>query len=157
MLIQCHAFVTVSIILRKRLTPAALARLSDTELSALEKQLIDRAVKVRKLEEAFVMKLETYGVRGTREAERERDLVGAAVAERILNPAARHYSLQEGALLVRKIRDMLGLSQAALGERIGVDQATVNRWEAGRHKIKRAMWQALNRIADEAKARPREV
>lgn len=37
----------------------------------------------------------------------------------------------EQAIDVRAIRDQLGLTQAQLGERVGVDQSTVSNWERG--------------------------
>ena len=52
---------------------------------------------------------------------------------------------------LRSRREALGLSQVAIAERLGVPQATISRWETGRHPIERGeiLRLALDRLADE--------
>jgi len=44
---------------------------------------------------------------------------------------------------LRHDREVLGLSQRELGEYLGVPQATIWRWEAGKHPIERPLMLAL--------------
>lgn len=44
---------------------------------------------------------------------------------------------------LRNTRSLLGLSQRALAERLGIPQATVSRWETGKHRIERPKTLAL--------------
>lgn len=55
---------------------------------------------------------------------------------------------------LRKRRQMLGLTQAELAERIGVPTNTVARWERGVVPIQhvRMLFRALNDVADEVAA-----
>lgn len=43
-------------------------------------------------------------------------------------------------------RDALGLSQEALGEKIGVDGMTVSRWERGESLPQRRFWSGLEQL-----------
>lgn len=52
--------------------------------------------------------------------------------------------------LLRAIRAKLDLTQAQLGERLGVSFATVNRWESGDTKPQRGPMAAITALADEA-------
>jgi len=51
---------------------------------------------------------------------------------------------------LRAARRLLGLSQRALAEHLGVPQATISRWESGHHKIEhgRILSMAMFHLAD---------
>lgn len=46
--------------------------------------------------------------------------------------AKNHYSKNRDAAFVKSVRTSLGLTQEALGRRLGVTATTVNRWENGK-------------------------
>lgn len=52
---------------------------------------------------------------------------------------------QDVAALIRRTREDLGLTQHELAQRMGSQQATVARWEAGEHEI---TFKNLSRIAE---------
>ena len=51
------------------------------------------------------------------------------------------------------IRDALGLTQAAFGERLGCDEATVQRWEKNEAKPDAATLEALTKLVKAATER----
>ena len=51
---------------------------------------------------------------------------------------------------IRTLREALGLTQAQLGERIGVDKMTVARWEWGKMKPSAGATAALDKLRREA-------
>lgn len=51
---------------------------------------------------------------------------------------------------IRTLREALGLTQAQLGERLGVEKMTVYRWERGMVKPGAAARKALDRVRKEA-------
>jgi DNA-binding transcriptional regulator YiaG len=53
---------------------------------------------------------------------------------------------------IRKLRDALGLTQAAFAERIGAQRVTIARWEIGVSQPKGLYLQALEKLQDKAKA-----
>jgi DNA-binding transcriptional regulator YiaG len=139
--------------LRKCATTTALARFTDKELRALAAELKAKADRLQKIEEGLLM---TYGIRRVADFDKRYDLVTAVLAQRALDESERHYSREEGALLVRETRELLGLTQKELAARLGVDSNTVARWERAESGIKRSIFKLIHRIAEEAKARPRE-
>jgi DNA-binding transcriptional regulator YiaG len=139
--------------LRKCATPTALTRFTDKELHALAAELKAKADRLRKIEEGLLM---TYGIRRVADFDKRHDLVTAVLIQRAVDETERHYSREEGALLVRETRELLGLTQKELAARLGVDPNTVARWERAESGVKRSMFKLIHRIADEAKARPRE-
>mgnify|MGYP001475741592 CR=1 FL=1 len=51
---------------------------------------------------------------------------------------------------LRAIRSRLDLTQIELAERLGVSFATVNRWEGGANKPRKAAMAGISALADEA-------
>lgn len=47
---------------------------------------------------------------------------------------------------IRDARDRAGLSQAELGEKIGVDAMTVSRWERGESLPRRGLWPKIKEV-----------
>lgn len=50
--------------------------------------------------------------------------------------------------LLRQRRDKLKLTQAQLGEKLGVDSLTVSRWERGEALPQQRLWPKLGEILD---------
>ncbi len=140
-------------VLRKCATTTALARFTDKELHALAAELKAKADRLQKIEGDLLI---TYGIWRAADFDKRHDLVTAVLIQRALDETERHYSREEGALLVRETRELLGLTQKELAARLGVDPNTVARWERAESGVKRSMFKLIHRIAEEAKARPRE-
>lgn len=49
---------------------------------------------------------------------------------------------------LKQARELMGLTQAELGRILDIPQATISRWESGRHKIEhaRVLWYALQAL-----------
>lgn len=65
-----------------------------------------------------------------------------ALATRSTNPPTPGY--------IRSLREALGMTQAELGERLGVDKMTVARWEWGKLRPRRKAAAALDKLRREA-------
>lgn len=52
---------------------------------------------------------------------------------------------------VRETREALGLSQPGLAKELGVDQATVSRWESGRSAVPGPVKKLMARMLDDLK------
>jgi len=53
---------------------------------------------------------------------------------------------------IKRLRARLGLTQAALAERLGVSLPTINRWEKGKSRPSRLSWRQLLKLAGEEEA-----
>ena len=49
--------------------------------------------------------------------------------------------------MIAELRNQLGVTQVVFARRLGVDAATVSRWETGRHPVARWNAKKLNRLA----------
>lgn len=58
---------------------------------------------------------------------------------------------------LRRIRKALGLTQKALAEALGVDRVSVARWERGDRGISELAARLIQRIAAEARGKPRRA
>ena len=47
---------------------------------------------------------------------------------------------------IKELRERLGFTQRELGELIGVNQVTVNRWENGKYKPSKLALEKLNKL-----------
>jgi transcriptional regulator with XRE-family HTH domain len=56
---------------------------------------------------------------------------------------------------LRRIRRALGLTQEELGKRIGVRRLAVTRWESGARGISEPIARLVQRVAAEARGKPR--
>lgn len=63
-----------------------------------------------------------------------------------------HIGVMVSADKIRSARQALGESQAAFGERFGVNQSTVDRWETNGSPTRGAARRAIERFLDEMEA-----
>lgn len=116
----------------------------------------DRLGMDQEMRRDLVLESATVGERGKTveflTEERELFEVDGAAIRAVLDPeyaaaleeVARRSDASVGER-VREVREVVGLTQAALGERIGADQAVISRLERGRH---RPRFDTLSRVAE---------
>ena len=63
-------------------------------------------------------------------------------------------SRAEIALTLRGAREMLGLTQAQMAERLGASIASMSRWERGALGMRRPTWKFLLKLASEGRREP---
>jgi superfamily II DNA or RNA helicase/DNA-binding XRE family transcriptional regulator len=67
-------------------------------------------------------------------------------------PAADLRPGQDYAVQIKRLRARLGLTQAALAERLGVSFPTINRWEKGKTRPSQLAWSRILKLAGEEEA-----
>ena len=129
----------------------ALERMSAEELLRIEEALLASVTE----RDALAAKLSLYGVRRMDKIEFHLEKIQAVLAEKAFlakrkgTPAPP--TPKEVASTVRGAREVMGLTQAEFGRRMGVSALTVIRWERGKTSMRLTAWNLLLRIVEEAR------